>query len=195
MRRMIGMALATVLAGGWSVAAAHDVGQRPPGQFDLYVLSLSWAQGYCDITAHPDPAECARVKGFLLHGLWPQLNGGDWPSDCSSQALPKAERKRSQGIYASPSLITHEWSKHGTCSGLAPGAYFDLTRADVAKVQVPAAYRTARKIPAGQGDALRQAFVAANPGMTASGVRVVTARGEITEVDVCLTKDGAFRAC
>jgi ribonuclease T2 len=190
------MLLAAALAGAWSTAAvAGDVGPRPPGQFDLYVLSLSWAQGYCDVTAHPDPSECSHVKGFLLHGLWPQLNGGDWPSNCSNQALPSAERARSQGLYASPSLITHEWSKHGTCSGLAPAAYFDLTRADVAKVQIPAAYRAARKIAASEADALRRAFAAANPGATTDGLQVVAAKGEITEVDVCLTRNGVFRSC
>lgn len=195
MRRVIGLLLAAALTAVSSGAAARDLGQRPPGQFDFYVLSLSWAQGYCDRTAHPDPAECPAVKGFLLHGLWPQLNGGDWPSYCSRQVLPAAERKRSEAIYASPSLITHEWSKHGVCSGLKPAAYFDLTRADVAKVSFPAAYQTARKIAADEAAALHQALAAANPGMPPDGLKIVTDKGEITEVDVCLTKRGAFRSC
>lgn len=195
MRRLIGMLLATTLATVCGDATARDLGPRPPGQFDFYVLSLSWAQGFCDTAGHPDPTECSNVKGFALHGLWPQLNGGDWPSNCGGQALPDAERKRSQGIYASPTLITHEWARHGTCSGLRPSAYFDLTRADVAKVAVPAAYRSARRIAASEAGALRRAFAAANPGMTPDGLQVVTARGEITELDVCLTRDGAFRAC
>lgn len=196
MRRIIGAMLALAMTGmPGAPAQAGDVGKRPPGQFDYYVLALSWEQGYCDVTARADPAECSHVRGFVLHGLWPQLNGGNWPSNCSSQALPNAERKRSQGIYASPSLITHEWSKHGTCSGLKPAAYFDLTRSDLARVRIPAADRSARKLPASGAADLRQAFVAANPGMTANGVQTVTAKGEITEVDVCVTKDGAFRPC
>ncbi|MGA0603285.1 ribonuclease T2 family protein [Caulobacter sp. KR2-114] len=198
MRWMIGVVLGVSLglAGcGVASAAGHDVGKRPPGKFDYYVLALSWAQGYCDVTPHPDPAECGTIPGFVPHGLWPQLNGGNWPSNCSHQALPAAERQRSQGIYASPGLITHEWSKHGTCSGLKPAAYFDLTRADVARVQIPADYRTGRKLGAGEADALDQALVAANPGLTAGDLKPVTANGEITEVDICLTKAGAFRSC
>jgi ribonuclease T2 len=206
MRRMgFGLAVAAALAGavmaGSAATARHHKsgGGTPSGAFDYYALSLSWAQGYCDVTAHPDKTECGDVKGFLLHGLWPQRNNGTWPADCNGPGLSDAERQRSQGLYASPSLIDHEWTKHGTCSGLAQGAYFDLTRADEAKVRIPDAYQAAHKIPASDAAALRQAFIAANPGLTAAGIKTVVAHGEVTEVDVCLTSAGAqagdFRGC
>jgi ribonuclease T2 len=201
---MLAAMVAAVAVGMGTAAQARrhgsgDGGGTPSGTFDYYVLSLSWAQGYCDVTAHPDRTECGEVKGFVLHGLWPQRNNGTWPADCNGPALPDAERQRSQGLYASPSLITHEWPKHGTCSGLAPAAYFDLARADVGKVRIPAGYQAAHRIAASDAAAVRQAFIAANPGLTAAGIRTVVVHGEVTQVDVCLTNAGAragtFRGC
>jgi ribonuclease T2 len=197
MWRMIGAVAALAMIGGCNPARAapHDVGARPPGAFSYYMLALSWEQGYCDTAGRPDPGECSNASGFVFHGLWPELDGGDYPSFCGPQPLPDAERARSQGLYPSPSLIAHEWSKHGTCSGLAPTAYFKLSRADLARVTVPAAYRAARVIAPAETPALQQAFAAANPGLPADAVRAVVLRGEVTEVEICLTKAGAFRAC
>ncbi|MBS0409601.1 MAG: ribonuclease [Proteobacteria bacterium] len=187
--------VAVMLFGASANAAPHDVGKRPPGAFSYYMLSLSWERGYCDTAPHPDGGECSHPQGFVLHGLWPELDGGDYPTACSRRALPSAERKRSQGLYPNPALITHEWSKHGTCSGLSPAAYFDLSRADLARVAIPDAYHTPRVLPAGEAAALRQALLAVNSGLPTDGVRTVVSHGEIVEVDVCLTKAGAFRPC
>ena len=55
-----------------------------PGDFDYYVLSLSWSPNWCALEgdARGSP-QCARGAGFgwVLHGLWPQYDRG-WPSYC-----------------------------------------------------------------------------------------------------------------
>ena len=186
-----GLALA---AAGGAARAAHDLGPKPPGQFDYYVLSLSSVPGFC-ATNKSAPAECKRGLTFALHGLWPQDNGGGYPTDCSKVALTPADIQTYQGVYADPSLIKHEWPKHGTCSGLAPAAYFTLSSADVQKVKLPDAYGPKTVIKPAQAKAVKAAFVAANPGLPADGINTVVVKGVVTEVDICMTKDGAFQAC
>ena len=40
-------------------------------------------------------------------------------------------------LMPSPRLVYHEWDRHGTCSGLAPQAYFDNVRKARASVKIP----------------------------------------------------------
>jgi ribonuclease T2 len=116
-------------------ALAEDARQNGAGQFDFYVLSLSWSPSFCAATAERGSArgptlQCgARPYSFVVHGLWPQYDKG-FPEYCQVPA-PRLYR----GIVSSmldlmpaPRLIYNEWDKHGTCSGLAPRAYFDTVR-------------------------------------------------------------------
>jgi ribonuclease T2 len=194
MRRLLTpLLLALAMIAGTRAAAAGDVGPRPPGAFGYYVLTLTWVPSFC---AHrgSDP-ECSKGLGFALHGLWPQLAGGAWPSDCSGRWLTPSERVRFVAAYPDPSMVDHEWAKHGTCSGLAPADYFALATADRKRVAIPPALRAPQTLRAWDAARVRQAFVAANPGLRADGVNVVAARGLVMEVEICLTKQGAFRSC
>ena len=69
------------------VSAAQDA-FGVPGDYDSYVLAMSWTPEYC-FNNKQDP-ECTNIKptdfaakNFGLHGLWPQYNttrkGHDWP--------------------------------------------------------------------------------------------------------------------
>ena len=65
-------------SGGLTGAAAKG---PVPGQFDYYVLALSWSPSYCAGEAgQNDQQQCApgRRFAFVVHGLWPQYNKG-WP--------------------------------------------------------------------------------------------------------------------
>ena len=189
------LALVLAMSSGWSAeAAGRDVGGRPPGQFDFYVLSLSWVPGFC-ATHGRRPEECGTGRGFALHGLWPQLNGGDYPTDCGAATLSPSDTQRYQGLYADPSLIAHEWPKHGTCSGLAPAGYFALSARDVRRVRIPAAYGPNTVLTAADARAVKSAFMAANPGLSFDAMTTVTVKGVLTGVDVCMTKRGDFRPC
>ena len=88
----------------------------PSGQFDYYLLALSWAPSYCLV--HPaDRAECGgRGYGFVLHGLWPQFEAGGYPETCASEAkLDEAAAAIGRTLYPSARLMQHEWDTHGTC--------------------------------------------------------------------------------
>ena len=60
---------------------ARAEGERA-GDFDYYVLALSWSPTYCALEgeARGNP-QCDRPLGWVLHGLWPPYEDG-WPSYC-----------------------------------------------------------------------------------------------------------------
>jgi len=194
--RFLSVVLTLALALGSPALAAGqgDVGKQPPGTFDYYVLSMSWVPGFC-ATNKSDPGECSKGFGFALHGLWPEFKGGSYPTGCSSVALSAADEQQFGGIYASQSLIEHEWPKHGTCSGLPPAQFFNLSASDFHRVVIPPDYQQPVAIRSADAGKLKQALLAANAGMPASGIRTVANHGVVTEVDICLTKAGGFQSC
>src|SRR5438445_871292 len=72
-----------VLAMIIGVADAQDRWQNAPGQFDYYVLSLSWSPSFCETaTSNARRQQCgARPFSFVVHGLWPQYERG-FPESC-----------------------------------------------------------------------------------------------------------------
>ena len=119
-----------------------------PGQFDYYLLSLSWSPSYCaGLTRDGYDPQCHRRDGkrysFVLHGLWPQFERG-WPQDCPTADrgfVPRPTADRMLDIMPSDKLVFHEYRKHGTCSGLSVDGYFDLARKLYGKVTVPSRYQ------------------------------------------------------
>ena len=105
-----------------------------PGQFDFYLLNLSWSPEFC--ATHGTSPECGKGTGFVVHGLWPQDFTGDYPEDCSDAPGPKNPTVDTD-IFPTASLVTHEWQTHGTCSGLAADAYFLLVHQAFAEVHIP----------------------------------------------------------
>ena len=75
--------------------AAQDRRQNQPGQFDFYVLSLSWSPSFCESAGErgtPPQQQCAaRPYSFVVHGLWPQYEKG-FPEFCQQPAPDVRER-------------------------------------------------------------------------------------------------------
>ena len=109
-------------------------GASTPGDFDFYVLSLSWSSGFCETLAGArahGQCDAGANLGFVVHGLWPQYEHG-YPSDCGPAARfpSRLALQGTQGLYPNEGLARHEWQKHGTCSGKSPTDYFaDVRRA------------------------------------------------------------------
>src|SRR5215471_13459772 len=80
---------AAALAFTASERLAHGQQDFTPGEFDYYVLSLSWSPSFCEAAAgrRPDRApreQCgARPYSFVVHGLWPQFEHG-FPERCQN---------------------------------------------------------------------------------------------------------------
>lgn len=199
MTRLRSSLLMVLLLAGVQIPGQAQRGDRPAGvagQFDYYMLALSWSPSYC--AEREDPGQCAtgRRLGFVLHGLWPQYERG-YPESCSAERLDGAVKARYTGIYPSPSLIDHEWQKHGTCSGLAPSAYFDLSARLKDSLRIPPAYQQpAAPVRVTYSD-LTRAFQAANPALASDAVLPFCTRGGdfLQEIRVCYGKDGTSRSC
>jgi ribonuclease T2 len=196
MFKVVLMVAAALLCGGAEARKQKSLGE--PGQFDYYSLALSWSPAYCAGSGNQDPDQCAsgRRLGFVLHGLWPQYEQG-YPQSCSREPLPDAVRRKYAAIYPSPKLIGHEWSKHGTCSGLGPEQYLALSARLKEGLAVPAAYRMPEQPVRVTTAQFKDAFRAANPGLAADGV-VPFCGGAgrfLREIRACYSKDGKSRAC
>jgi len=185
-----------LLAGGSDAIAQRR--QGAPGQFDYYVLSLSWSPSFCE-TAHGGSArqQCgARPYSFVVHGLWPQFERG-FPESCEVPAPRLDHRIMSSmlDLMPAPGLVYHEWDAHGTCSGLAQRDYFDLVRKARAAVTIPPEYTNPQASLDVTADQVTEAFVKANKGLSPAGVTIDCDRSRLREVRVCLTKDLKFRDC
>jgi ribonuclease T2 len=183
------------------VALAQDR-QGKPGQFDFYVLALSWSPSYCEAAQArapkraPDQQCGGRPFAFVVHGLWPQYERG-FPSYCEVPAprLNHAIVGSMLDLMPSPRLIFHEWDQHGTCSGLSPHAYFDTVRKARAVVKIPPDYlELSRPITVAPGQ-VTDAFVKANPGLSPRAMAISCDSKRLSEVRVCLGRDFSFRDC
>ena len=170
------------------------------GAFDYYVLALSWSPSYCARAGRDaDPMQCRAAKPFrfIVHGLWPQYERG-FPDFCDGRGPRNAPREIVEtilDIMPSRSLARHQWRKHGSCSGLSPKSYFELTRAAFESVRIPPAFRTIESGGRVAPDAVETAFRLANPGLRDTAMAVTCRDGQLTEVRICFTKDLQFRSC
>lgn len=196
-------AIAALLTGGLAPAAAQDRRQNAPGQFDYYVLSLSWSPSFCESASERGNSgrsaeiQCGgRPFSFVVHGLWPQYERG-FPDYCQRPA-PRLNR----GIVSSmldlmpaPGLIFNEWDKHGTCSGLSPRAYFETIRKARAGIKIPEEFIDLRETKMVSPGEIKDAFLRANSGLSASAIAITCDSKRLSEVRICMTKQLEFRDC
>src|SRR5271166_5947301 len=157
---------ASLLVAGASAVRSQEARQNEVGQFDFYVLSLSWSPSFCAAAAErhnggtPSMQCGARPYSFVVHGLWPQYAKG-FPEYCQvpSPRLNRGIISSMLDLMPAPHLIFNEWDKHGTCSGLAPRAYFDTVRKARAVVKIPPEYIDLQKPLSVAPAAVEDAFV------------------------------------
>ena len=184
-------------------SSAQDRRQNEPGQFDFYVLSLSWSPSFCDAATERSPERAARDQqcgerpfSFVVHGLWPQYEKG-FPEFCQNPA-PRLDRNIVSSMLdmmPSPRLIFHEWDRHGVCAGLPARGYFDTVRKARATVKIPPDYLDLAEPKTVSPKEVEDAFVAANPGLTHEAIAIGCDSKRLNEVRICLSKDLKFRNC
>jgi ribonuclease T2 len=172
------------------------------GDFDYYVLVLSWSPTHCSSDAgrgRDDDMQCrsGRPYGFVLHGLWPQHERG-YPQSCdTSEPHEVSAENMARALKISPSenLVQHEWEKHGTCSALSQDDFFSTEIAAFSSVAVPNNFKQLERPAQTTPDEVREAFLAANASLSEESVSATCRRNELAEVWVCLDKSLKPRAC
>ena len=140
--------------------------------------------------------------GILSQGLWPERKDGSWPSNCSEESFDPSvidELGRERFLQHWPNVKfppsspeyddfwVHEWTKHGTCSGLSQKDYFESALESY--VPTPALVKMAEgaKVP-------KKELIAAYGGGSNMVALVCDARRYLSEVRVCVGKDAVGKA-
>jgi ribonuclease T2 len=189
-----------LLAVALGTAPAQERRTHQAGQFDFYVLALSWSPSFCkdsEERGRQAREQCgARPYSFVVHGLWPQYESG-FPRACQVPA-PRLNRNIMSSmldLMPAPRLVYNQWDNHGTCSGLSPQDYFNLVRKARASVKIPEPYAAPNVAMTVTPDEVEEAFVRANPGLPRAGIAVTCGSTRLSEVRICMTKDLRFRDC
>lgn len=186
-----------------SRGSADTVARGQPGEFDFYVLALSWSPAYCDQAKDRVGADlqCRRNRfGFVVHGLWPQYapgKGSGWPQFCTPAApVPEPTLRRALCLMPSERLVQCQWAKHGTCSDQPTAdAYIDKIQRLMAGLTLPNFTKGGSRTVA----EIAEAFVVANAarGLTPAHLRLDLGRdGRLEEVRICYEKKlNQFHPC
>jgi ribonuclease T2 len=189
--------LAALLFTAPASAQRRDESRGKAGEFDFYVLALSWSPEFCSDPRSGSQEQCAggRRFTFVVHGLWPQYQKG-WPQFCPTGAkVPSRTIDRMLPIMPSPALIRHAWQKHGSCSGLPPDKYFSATREAFDTVRIPEMFRQPLAQLTHRPAAVYEAFGKANPDPGAAAFRLQCRGRYLSEMWVCMDKDLKLTAC
>lgn len=180
--------------------ARNDHQRNVAGQFDYYDLVLSWSPTYCETGGNQkrDP-QCTSTRpySFVLHGVWPQYEKG-WPQSCPTKKDSWVSREVIQSmmdIMPSKGLIIHEYKKHGTCSGLSPEQYYDLSRKLYNNIKIPARYKAPEKPLMLSPKEIENDFLVNNPELKADMISIVCGPRRLREVRICYNKSGKLTSC
>ncbi|MFL6415125.1 MAG: ribonuclease T2 family protein [Bryobacteraceae bacterium] len=170
------------------LAAASLPALAQSSKFDHYLLALSWSPEYCH--SHSSSTQCSSDKhfGFVVHGLWPEYKTGSGPQHCGNQ--PGLANPGSMlDIMPDLGLVQHEWTTHGTCSGLSAEQYFGLIRKAFNSVKQPSQLTGAKSNQMLSPRQIKLDFEKVNPELSDSELMISCASNYLQAVEICLTKD------
>ena len=186
------------------------------GQFDYYVLALSWQPAFC--ASHPDKKECVSEtpesfdsKNMALHGLWPSVEGDNRHAYAYCGVSKKIKEQDQQNQWCpmpfpaiqqstfeklgevmpgtQSCLQNHEWYKHGVCSGIGADDYF-ATSTRLVKSMTESNLSKFVAANIGKNVQLKdiQAAAAQDFGDMSSNIRFMCENGMLAEVRLYLDK-------
>ena len=191
---------AVLLFSNGAIGQRRRKAEGTPGDFSYYMLVLSYAPDFCaEPQGQKDARECGsgRHIGFVVHGLWPQGEDSRGPERCGpARPVAQATVQSMLSYIPTPGLIQHEWTNHGTCSGLSAADYFAAVKKARDGVKVPAELdQPAQQVRLSPTD-VEGKLAAANPSYPAAAFRTSCYQdGSLQEIRVCLNKDLSPRAC
>ncbi|WP_309666009.1 ribonuclease T2 [Tabrizicola sp.] len=180
----------TLAALCWAGAARAE--GEAAGEFDYYVMSLSWSSAWCALEgdARDDP-QCDAGRGltFVLHGLWPQFEAG-WPAYCRTveRDPSRAETAAMADIMGGAGPAFYQWKKHGRCAGLSSADYFQTARAAYDSIAIPDLFKQVSRDLTLPASVIEAAFLDSNPDLSPDQITITCDDGLIQEARICLTK-------
>lgn len=190
-RELLFAVLLALVAATAARAAAPELISN--GDFDFYVLTLSWSPGFCDTGGEEKSRQQCAVgagEGFVVHGLWPENSNRPYPSDCGDAGyIPGAALRETHGLYPAEGLAIYEYRKHGTCTGLSPENYFHAVKYAREKLNVPEILRAPHDALTLAPREVESAFIAVNPALTSANFALTCSHGELIDLRVCVSKD------
>lgn len=205
--RTAGFALVALVALSILAFAQRDeggAGRNIPGDFDYYTLVMSWSPTHCATPeGESDAQQCGRRDGrryaFVLHGLWPQYENG-FPESCRTKMRPYVPQDVIDGmldIMPNPRLVIHEYRTHGTCSGLDPRGYYELSRRLFETVRIPSRFVNPFEAQFVSPADLESEILDANAGLSDDMIAVTCGSpgSRLRDIRICFSKDGKFRVC
>ena len=204
MHRTLFRIVALMVLGLIATTGLQARGKKPPKNkkqpsFDYYMLVLSYAPDFCAQPAgDKDPRECGdgRQVGFVVHGLWPQGETTRGPENCgSASSIPDSIIQDMLHYFPTEALMQHEWTAHGTCSGLSVDDYFAAVKKARDSVKIPDELTPASQQSMTPAD-VEGKVAAANPDFPKTAFRSSCYPDkELQEIRICLSKDLSPRAC
>ena len=198
----LALSLAFAIAGTPSVGLAQTAPPTPPvasAQFDYYVMTLSWAPGFCDLggkdTSSPECEE-GSGQGFVVHGLWPDNEFRPNPEACRGQDATPADLDDEHGVYPNDRLAAYEYRKHGTCTGLSAHDYFATVRSVRTRLKIPEMFQAPSEQLKMAPEEIEQAFMTANANLHPDNMAISCSNGELIDIRFCLAKDlSSYAVC
>lgn len=92
-------------------------------------------------------------------------------------------------------LAWHQWKKHGRCAGASSADYFATARRAYESIAIPQVFRDLNRDVTIPARVVEEAFIEANPGLTADQITITCKDAAIQEVRICLTRDLDPRPC
>ncbi|CAL5084214.1 unnamed protein product [Urochloa decumbens] len=145
--------------------------------FDFFYLVQQWPGSYCDTEAGCCfPGNEKPAADFGIHGLWPNYAAcrpdavtpnktSCWPDFCNATDTlnPSLIRDLDSDLRGSWGTLSckrknstefwsHEWSRHGTCSGMGQRAYFRAALELKARLDLTGALRDAGIAPSDKAE-------------------------------------------
>ena len=178
----------------WAMTALPALAENDKaGEFDYYVMALSWSPTWCEIEGDFQNSEQCDPRhdyGWILHGLWQQYHNG-FPSYCSTpeRATSRSQTNAMADIMGTGGLAWHQWKKHGVCTELSAAAYYKLSREAYASVVRPQVFRKLTKDVKLPALVVEDAWLKANPALEKDGITITCKQGRIQEARICLSRD------
>jgi len=164
---------------------------RKSASFDFFIFVQEW---------NPNITQ----DYFTIHGLWPQNNNGSYPAYCGG---PNFTTTAISDLLSTMDLVwpsdtgnntdfwSHEWDKHGSCSGYDEHTFFQTVINLHAKFNVLAALAQSNITPGGNNKFDRDAVQDAIHTNIGSYPSLNCNRTALSELGLCVTQSLSLQDC